>query len=218
MNQEIETKKKNNNTTVSILSSLIIFVIGIALIFFNKDITSRGVVIVAGILFIITGIVNLLVFVNRKDSNGKQVNKGFSLIFGWAVSICAVLLGASMLFFIPVFISLIPSVFGILIFFGAIVLGCIYIFGTHKIISTPIWMWIFPLLMIVAGIITFIQKPIEPNQYNDSLIMILTGSALIVYSVANVILLIMLSITQRKLNKKEIVTTSKDDSTPQENV
>ena len=194
------TQRKGNSNTKSLLTGMLILAVGIVLIICNKMITGRGVVVLAGILFLITGIINLILYVTRKDENGQNINKGFSLFFGWLVSIAAMILGICMLVFTTTFNAMIPFIFGLLIFFGAIMLAFTFVFHVRKIVNVPGWLWIAPLAMIVLGIITLTRKP----EIADPLIMILTGVSMVIFGVTGALLGILVTgATRRRVQIEE---------------
>lgn len=178
----------------SLLAGVLILAIGIILIVCNKMISGSGIIVLAGILFILTGIINLIVFVTRKTADGLPINSGFNLFIGWLVSIAAIILGICMLVFTPTFTALVPYIFGILIFFGALVLAYAFIFGVRKQFKIPGWLWIFPLAILILGIVVITRSHIG----NDSLIMILSGSAMITFGFGAVIVSALLAGARRQ--------------------
>lgn len=191
--------EQKKSKVASLLTGALILAIGIVLIICNKLITGRGVVILAGILFLITGIVNLIVYVTRKDKDGNPINKGMAMFFGWLVSIAAMVLGICMLVFISTFNALIPFIFGLLIFFGAIMLAATFIFTVGKIVRVPGWLWVAPAVMIILGIVTLTREA----GTDDPLIMILTGVSMILFGFTGIILGVIVSTVKRQ-QKKEV--------------
>lgn len=172
------------NRALSILTGILILAIGVILIICNKLITGRGVVVVAGILFLITGIINVVMYVTRRDDNGRHINRGLSLFMGWLVSVGAMILGICMLVFISTFIVMVPFIFGLLIFFGAVMLAFTYVFNVRKVLRVPGWLWFGPVIMVILGIITITRKA----DVSDPLIMILTGVSMIIFGLSGLIL------------------------------
>lgn len=199
---------KPQDKKASVLTGILILVIGVVLIVCNKMITGAGVVVLAGILFLITGIVNIIMYVTRKDENGEKINKGFSLFMGWLVSIAAMILGICMLVFINTFSAMIPFIFGLLIFFGAVMLVFSFVFGVRKIVNVPGWLWIIPLVMVILGIITMTRKA----DVQDDLIMILTGSSMILFGFAGVLMGVLVSGARRQAEKDERKTVISQSS------
>ncbi len=186
---------KSKTSGVSLLTGVLILVVGVVLIICNKMITGHGVVVLAGILFLLTGVINLVLFVTRKEPDGTMRNRGMALFFGWLVSLAAMILGLCMLVFNPTFSALIPFIFGLLVFFGALMLAFTMLFNVRKVFKVPGWMWCFPGVMVVLGIITLMQKP----ETSDPLVMILTGSAMVLFGLAGMLLGAMASGIRRQV-------------------
>lgn len=195
-----------NSKKKSLLTGVLIFAIGIILIICNSEIKAGGIVTLAGILFLLTGIINIIIYVTQRDEEGKKVNRGMGLIFGWLVSIASIVLGACMFFFKNDFVNMIPVIFGIIIFFGVITLAFTFLIRMRKVFTVPGWIWAFPGLMAVAGIITITQKASTTAAQSDSLIMIMTGSSFLLYGIANILVGILASTARR--NAAQASTTT----------
>lgn len=169
--------------TASLLTGILILAIGVILIICNKLITGHGIIVVAGILFLLTGIINIVLYVTRKDGEGKKINRGFPLFFGWIVSVAAIILGLCMLVFNSTFAGMIPFIFGLLIFFGAALLILTMSVGVRKVVKLPLWLWIFPVAMIIIGIITITRNAVK----DDPTIMILTGVSMLIFGLTGMI-------------------------------
>ncbi|MCH5220443.1 MAG: DUF308 domain-containing protein [Muribaculaceae bacterium] len=196
---------ENNSKTYSLLTGVLIFVIGIVLIICNKSITGKGFIVLAGILFLLTGVINIVLYLTHRKSDGHRVFTGMSLAMSWLVSIAAIILGLCMLVFEDVFSSMIPFIFGLLIFFGAVMLIINMLFGVRKVVKTPGWMWLFPFVIAVLGAVTITRQP----NVSDPLIMILTGVSMIVFGLGAIVLGALVSGARRKI---EAIATSPDPS------
>lgn len=196
--QAADASATRKSSGVSLLTGVLILVIGIVLIICNKMITGHGVVVLAGILFLLTGVVNLVLYVTRKEPDGTMRNRGMALFFGWLVSLAAIILGLCMLVFNATFNALIPFIFGLLVFFGAVMLAFTMLFNVRKVFKVPGWMWCFPGVMVVLGIVTLMQPPTT----SDPLVMILTGSAMILFGLAGMLLGAMASGIRRQVAEK----------------
>lgn len=191
---------ETNHRKNSILTGVITLAVGITLIICNKMISGLLVVTLAGILFILAGILNLLIYVMRKDAAGKRINSGFTFFLGWFVSIAAIVLGVSMLVFTDTFNHFVPLVFGLFLFLGAAMLCYVMLFVVRKLFKVPGWLWAFPIAMLILGIIVITRNP----QQDDALIMILTGSALAVYGMASLFIASLRSGARRAIENEEI--------------
>lgn len=188
-------QNSNKSRTVSTLTGLLILAIGVVLIICNKLITGQGIIVLAGVLFLLTGIINIALYVTRRDAEGKRIRSGMSLFLGWLVSIAAILLGLCMLVFTSTFNAMIPFIFGSLIFLGSLMLIFTFIFGVRKIVVLPAWVWLFPFAMIVLGVVIITRNPI----HDDPLIMILTGVAMIIFGITGIIVGIIVASVKRNM-------------------
>lgn len=193
----MDSNKTQKQKTISLLTGILILAVGVILIICNKMITGQGVVVLAGILFMLTGIVNIVLYVTRRNAEGKHVNSVLSMIFGWLVSIAAIILGICMLCYEETFRSLIPFIFGLLIFFGAVTIAVSFIVGLRKAMKIPDWIWLSPVVMVILGVITLLQD----STLNEPLVMILTGSSLIVFGLTAVIVCGLVADARRKAKK-----------------
>lgn len=196
------------NSSKSLFSGIIVLAIGIILILCNTKITGAGIIILAGILFLLTGLINLFVFVTKKDKDGNPANKGMSLIFGWFVSLAAMILGLCMLVFNSTFGEMIPFIFGLLVFFGAIMQSYIIMFDVRKIINMPAWVWVFPTAMAILAIVIATRTAVT----DDSLIMILTGVAMILFGLSSVVLSIMTAPARHEIKEKAKAEETKKEA------
>lgn len=188
-------------STKSLLSGILVLIFGIVLIICHKMITGQGIIVLAGILFLVTGVINIVLYVNRKDKdnddddddddkNKKKKKKderprlsGPALFISWLVSIAAIILGLCMLVFESTFTQMIPLIFGLLVFLGGIMLAFTMGISLRRLVKMPGWMWSFPAIMAVMAII--IASLSTPK--SDPVIMLLTGISLMLFGVAGMI-------------------------------
>ena len=205
----MKDEKQQKSKTVSVLTGVLILAIGVILIIGNKMISSEGIVCLAGILFLLTGIINIIIYVTKKTPEGQRVNKGRSLFFGWFVSIASIILGLSMFIFTSQFTKMIPFIFGMLIFFGALMLVFTFLFSVRRIFKVPGWVWAFPIVMTILGFITLYQDPSK-----DPLIMILTGVSFLLFGIGEMIIGVLTSSARKKarLEEQARLASSEDPS------
>ncbi len=162
----------------SILSALLIMTSGIVLIIINKSLSTSGIVICGGILFLIAAVLNIFTFLSEDTRKNNLKRPGaLSRIFSGICSVAGLILGLCMLIFETVFTPLIPFIFG-----GLLVLGALFHFYVLTISYRPIvfpgWTYIIPALLTATGVgILFIDGNIH-----SSLMMILTGIGLCLFS------------------------------------
>lgn len=173
-----------------IFSATLILAAGLVLILTYRTTSTSGIVTVGGILFIVTGLLNLFAYLAEKPGK-KEVDKArsegvklprqssLSAFLAWTSSLAALILGLSMIIFISTFLPLVPFVFALLITFGALFQFYLLAIGA-KPVRLPSWLFIVPVLMIGAAIYVFLQK--TGSEAEEHLIMLVTGIAFVVFS------------------------------------
>lgn len=159
-----------------IFTALLVLTAGIILILLRNSIHSEGVVTAGGILFIVAGLLDLLVF---ESGRRRQERRPLTTAFNWITSAAAVILGLSMLIFRSTFAGLIPFMFGILIAFTALYQVYLLAYASRPVML-PGWLYIAPLLLAAASVYLFMQKALV----DDVLIMVISGAALTLFGVA----------------------------------
>lgn len=165
-----------------IYTGIVTLIVGIALVFL-KSAAIDVVVMLVGIAFLLAAIINLYfvfsgpsrieVEVNGKKKNGTTISVG-SLVS----AIAAAALGLWMILEPSSFSSLLVYVFSALI----ILAGLLHIFRLSAgAVKFPFGFYILPLILVVGGIVLLI---LGATTVKNSIVLI-TGIALIVYSVSN---------------------------------
>lgn len=165
-----------------IIMGLLALAAGVILIFTYRGIRSTGVVITGGVLFILSGIFNVLAagYERRRAERAGGRGRGMlSATFNWLACAGAVILGVCMLIFQGTFVALIPFIFGILIAFTAFYQLYLLAYGTRPAML-PGWLYIVPVALAGAAVYLFLQKP----ELDDSIIMLTTGISLGVFGLA----------------------------------
>lgn len=155
---------------------------GVILIFTYRGISSTGVVMTGGILFILAGIFNVLAagYERRRAERAGGRGRGvISATVNWLACAGAVILGVCMLIFQSTFVALIPFIFGVLIAFSAFYQLYLLAYGTRPAML-PGWLYIVPLALAGAAVYLFLQKP----ELDDAVIMLTTGIALTFFGLA----------------------------------
>ncbi|MDE6367233.1 MAG: DUF308 domain-containing protein [Muribaculaceae bacterium] len=155
-------------------SAVLALVIGIAMVFFS-DIALHTVVLVVGILFIATAVLNIsFEFSRRKTARHKVTSMPAFL-----ASAGAGVLGLLMVFTPSDMVNLM-----IYLFAAAIILLGLYQIITlafaYRPVSFSFWFYILPAILVISGVTICI---IGAQQVGELMILI-TGVALIVYAVA----------------------------------
>lgn len=151
---------------------------GVILILTFRTVSSGGVVVAGGVLFILAGFVNLLLL--RKQSGSMASgSRSFGRFFGLISTAASVLLGLSMLIFIDTFSSLVPFVFGTVVALGALIQILTVITGMRRGILSAWWL-ICVVALAGASVYLFIQTPVAGS---DPSVMITTGISLVFFGV-----------------------------------
>ncbi len=162
-----------------IFTALLALAAGIALIVTHRTVSSGGVVIAGGVMFVLAGFINVIAFLSSRDENGKSHLGSFGLAFGWLTSGAAVVLGLSMLIFQSTFVGLVPFIFGVLVVFGALFQFFVLSVGIRPV-TLPVWLYVFPLVLVGLSVYVFMQQ----SQTDDRMIMLATGIAFTVFGIA----------------------------------
>lgn len=179
------------NAKTLTLIGLLALVTGVAAIITYQSINSEGVTIVAGIFFVVVGIINLIVFGTRKDEKpGRRV-------MAQLANAGAIIFGICLLVFRVQLSPLVQWVFGISTALCAIWLTLIILFGL-KPARVPMWTLFFPLALAGCAVYTLLQSaPVR-----DDRIVLATGIALCIFSLGSLALAIVLSVAKKTLEQK----------------
>ncbi|MCD8388079.1 MAG: DUF308 domain-containing protein [Bacteroidales bacterium] len=171
---------------------ILIAAVGAVLIICHKQITSTGIVITGGILFMAVGLVNLIIY-----GQSTKGDHGMGRAFAQIANAAAIVLGICMLVFESTFSPLVPFIFGLLVAVCALWEFFLLAVGTRPH-SLPGWMFVFPLLLAGGSVFIFLQKDAE-----EHLIMLVTGIALAVLGVGCIIEGSALGMVRRAARKAE---------------
>lgn len=170
--------------STTLLSGLLILAAGIVLIICNKEITGHGVVTTVGILFLLAGIINAVLYVGSgrgeaqaqkaaeqtaekvQRANGSQ--SSLSRVMGIIVSSASIILGICMFVFTETFAHYVPMLFGVLVTIGALIEFYFLALGSKQV-DTPTWLYAFPGIMVICALVIFLAT------LSESTMMILTG-------------------------------------------
>lgn len=158
------------------LAGILILAAGIILMTAHTGIKSEGIVMTGGVLFIVAGIINTVMFRDRENCSGSSKKSGAATAFGMISSVAAIVLGACMLIFREIFAGLIPLVFGVLISSGALFQLYMLIWGFRPA-RLPAWLYSIPTLLAAGAIYVFLQDA----RSDDPGIMLVTGIALTIF-------------------------------------
>lgn len=177
-------------------SAIFALIIGIAMVFFS-DIALHTVVLVVGILFIATAVLNLSLELSRKRA-GSNRHASMTAILS---SAGAGVLGVLMVFTPSGMVDLM-----IYLFAAAIILLGLYQIVTlafaYRPVTFPFWFFILPALLVITGVVICLIGA----QKVGELMILITGIALIVYAIATFIDIAGLLSFRRDLAKAQKLT------------
>lgn len=166
-----------------IITGAIALIVGVLMLIFRVQLANGGIVISAGILFVVAGVLNMTVFLGSRDSRGRSRIGAFGTAFGWIASAAAVVLGLAMLIFSTAFVALIGFVFAVMLLFAALFQLFLLLFGSRPIRLSN-WFFLVPAALVAAAIYIFIRKPDTQGETYD---MIFIGISFVVFGLFTII-------------------------------
>lgn len=165
-----------------IFVGIIALIAGIVMLIFHTDLASGGIVIAAGALFVGAGVLNMLVFLNSRDKEGRARIGVLGTAFGWVASAAAVILGLAMLLFPHTFVALVGFMFAVLLLFMALFQMFVLLFGSRPTRLSS-WYFFVPTLLVGAAVFTFMHRP---DQAGEDVSMLVTAVAIAVFGIFTV--------------------------------
>lgn len=181
-----------------ILMSLIAMLAGALMLIYRHSLASNGIVIGCGILFILSGIANMTIFLGERDKNGHARMSPAGTAFGWVASSAAVVLGVVMLLFRTVFETMVGYMFAILLLFGALFQFLLLIFGSRPV-RLSAWFFLVPMALVGSAVYIFLQQP-GIGDYN---IMVASGASFAFFGLMTLVEAICISAAGRAARKAE---------------
>lgn len=183
-------------------------IVGIVMVFFS-DLALETVVLVIGILFIATGVFNLIIEMNRKDEKGRKRISPIGVLATAGTGILGILMVCTPHTMINLIIYLFAAAFILLGVYQICSLAFFY-----RPVTFPFWFFILPALLVITGVVICI---IGPSAVAQTMTLI-TGIALIVYAIASFIDIAGLLAFRRDMRKMAEASQSaaQADTTPRE--
>lgn len=158
--------------------------LGVLLIIFRASLANGKVVLIAGTLFVVAGVMNMTVFLGSRDKNGKARMGAFGTVFGWLASAAATILGLAMLIFSTDFVAITGFMFAVLILFAALFQLFLIAFGARPTALSP-WLYLVPAALVGAALyIIFLRQPTENSEH---IVMLVTGISLLIFGLSTII-------------------------------
>ena len=166
-------------------------------------------VLVIGILFIATGVFNLIIEMNRKDEKGRKRISPIGVLATAGTGILGILMVCTPHTMINLIIYLFAAAFILLGVYQICSLAFFY-----RPVTFPFWFFILPALLVITGVVICI---IGPSAVAQTMTLI-TGIALIVDAIASFIDIAGLLAFRRDMRKMAEASQSaaQADTTPRE--
>lgn len=165
------------------LWALLLVVIGIVLIVMHADVKARGLVVTAGIVFLLTGVIALVIWRRalwmQRQRADAPAPSAIGTALGWITISGGVLLGVAMLIFTSTFEGAVPYCLGLLLALASLSQMYTLLIGVRPL-RLPLWLWAFPVLIGAAAVWDFALTAGE----QDSVLMIVTGAGVALFGVA----------------------------------
>lgn len=169
-----------NNSKSSVTTGLVTILAGVVLLISSNEMTSKGIIILAGILFIAAGILNIILTLSSRNDDGTRRVGTIRLILTITVSAAAAVFGLSMLWWTTTFTSLIPLVFAVMLLIAAVIQFYVLAIGTRPL-KLPGWFYALPAAQVVCAIVVYCQAA----GAGDKVIMVTSGVSLIIFGVTS---------------------------------
>ncbi|MDE6288324.1 MAG: DUF308 domain-containing protein [Muribaculaceae bacterium] len=163
------------------VTGLLSLVIGIILILAYRNISSSGIITTGGILFILVGLLNLLVFKSRHRNDTSR--SALASVVSTITSVGAIILGAFLLIFNSTFATVVPFVFAVFIALLALDQFFVLTVSGNRLYLSP-WFLLAPLALTGCAIYLFIG---DFSQQGEERLILCTGIATTFFGVVSVI-------------------------------
>lgn len=188
------------------LMALITLAAGIAMIIFRHILASNSIVVGCGILFILSGIANITIFLAARDKDGHARMGALGTGIGWLASGAAVVLGVIMVLFRSVFETMVGYMFAVLILFGALFQFFLLLFGSRPVRLSG-WFYLVPMALCGAAVYIFMQ----PAAQADLAVMTATGCAFAFFGLMTAVEGAAISAARRASAKAKTETAGKTE-------
>lgn len=181
---------------------LLSLIIGIIIILSYRNISSSGIITTGGILFILVGVLNIIVFQSRHKS--QPAPSALATIVSRVTSAGAIILGLSLLIFNETFASVVPFIFGVLI--AVLALDQFYVLtvsASRKYLSP--WFLLAPLALTGCALYLFLS---DFQLADEATLILITAIAATFFGVVSIIEALVVS------NKSPKTTVTVDNDEP----
>ena len=187
----------------SVFRAICAIAIGVLLIMY-PDNTVTGITIAIGVLFLVSGLVSCLTYLQARrhageykvyDAEGRQI-AGFMPSFP-LVGIGSVILGTLLALTPTAFVSTLMYIIGILLILGAI--GLFWgLVGARRFGGVGLGYWILPTIVVVVGLYVIV-KPMAPV----NMAMLVLGWCTLLYGIAELLNAIRFYVGRKRLERQQ---------------
>lgn len=176
-----------------IVGNIILFAIGlIVCMIHSHEGVINSLLLVTGLLFLIPGVLNLLLLIDRRGRNADNKGSGMKIATGWISTAAAIILGAMIVITPQSFKAEFMFIIGALLVLFAVTL--IYVMAVNlKAVNLPLWMYALPVLVLADGIVIACLKG-----GHDNTVALLMGLGLMVVPVSFFMTLITANLHNRR--------------------
>lgn len=180
------------------ITALLALVAGLLILILYRTLSCESIVIGAGLVFVLAGVLNMTVFLGSRNRSGEAKMGAFSTAFGWVASSAAVVLGLAMLIFGETFSQMVSFMFAVLVLFAACFQLFLLIFGCRPA-KLPAWFFLLPAALTGIAVYIWFQKP----GFDNHAIMIWTGVGFTLFGLGTLIESIFIGNFHRKVAKAQ---------------
>lgn len=159
--------------------ALLSLIAGVVLIITYTTVSSAGLVVLGGVLFIAAGILNFVLYAGSRRGRDGASRRLMPVTLSYLTSGAAVLLGLSMLVFKTTFVAVIPYLFCMLMILAAVIQLLILLPRQGRMLFSS-WFLLIPVAL--AGVGIYIAS--LPAGSSDAAIMLAGGIGLVVNGLA----------------------------------
>lgn len=141
------------NTKSALITNLIILAVGILLIIYHNSNVISTIIVITGVAFIVASLFNLAMLIKRnRSTNASPATQHVNTSIGIIASLGGIGLGAWMAISPASLVSIVVYLFAALLVVAGLY-NIIMLFLKHKSMPIPLWLYILPALMAIAGIV-----------------------------------------------------------------
>ncbi len=181
-----------NKNIPTFLSSIVILTCGIFLIVFHdRTALMENMIIALGILFLIPSIIAIIgifLFSNRNNNTGTTIS-----YYGLASAIGGACFGLLLIIEPEIFVGILAYLFAVILILAG-VFHMIILFASMKSVRKPLWFFILPSLITIAGLVILFTD----IRTIESIVILITGISFVCFAVNSIIELIAIKIAYRK--------------------